>query len=174
MENLQLQKEMNNAIYAIKKHRAEIAKIEQRRDMFIAEYKSRIADAEKICADDCAEHNHIIEHLKYRLYEYAALNLPHGKKSIKFPEGTLKFSSQPLQYKFKNGEVPNKTSQQLIDYLQKNNPDFIQTMPTADWACFKKRLRFLEDCGDVIDKETGELIPDLTAEKPDDKFEVIT
>ena len=174
MENLELQKEMNNAIYAIKKHREEIAKIEQRRDMFIAEYKDRIAKAEKICADDCAEHNRIIDHLKYKLYEYAAINLPHGKKSIKFPEGTLKFSSQPVQFKFKNGELPNKNSTRLIEYLQRHYSNLIQTSLTADWANFKKRLRFIEDSGDVIDKETGELIPDLTAEKINDKFEVVT
>ena len=162
----------NWAIKTIGDHQRKILELEKRRDFFIEEYKKRIQEAEKICAVDSDEHFRAIDNLRYLLREFARNNIPDGKKTLKFPEGTLKFSSPPVKFRFENGDTPNKNSSLLIKYLQENNPEFIVTNYSADWAAFKKNLDF-DDNGVVFNKTTGELVPNLYADKPDEKFDVL-
>lgn len=164
----------NWAIKKISEHLTAIRNIELRRDSFINDYQKRIESAKQICIDDSDEHLRAIDNLKALLRDYAAVNLPNGKKVLKFPEGKLAFKSQPVCYRFKNGEKPSTNSQQLIDYLQANDKDFIKTLYAADWINFKRNLDFDSDTGEVFNKSTGEIISDLVADKPPDKFEVIT
>lgn len=164
----------NWAIEKIREHLKAIRQHESRRDLFIADYQQRIDTAKQNCDEDCDEHFRAIDNLKCLLRDYAVDVLPNGKKVLKFPEGKLTFKSQPVCYRFKNGEKPSANSQQLIDYLQTNHKDFIKTYYSADWLAFKRNLDFDSNTGDVFDKFTGEIISGLTADKPPDKFDVIT
>lgn len=167
-------KAANWAIEKIAEHRRAIIKYEAMRDDFIKEYEKRIETAQQNCDEDCEEHIRAIENLKFHLREYAAKNLPEGKKTLKLPEGKLRFTSSPVCYRFKNGEKPASNNQQLIDYLQANATEFIKTSYSADWVRFKRELDFDKDSGDVFNKKTGEVIKDLFAEKAPDKFDVLT
>ena len=159
------------AVEKIAEHLKEIKKLEDQRDMFIAEYQSRIDAANQICDEDCAEHLRLIDNLKMDLKKFATDNLPKGKKSIKLPQGTLKFTTVPVCYRFQNGEKPTSNSQQLIDYLKANDKDFIKVTESADWAGFKKLLKFDSD-GIVFNATTGEVVKELWADKSDDRFDV--
>ena len=164
----------NWAIKKISEHLKAIREIELRRDLFIDDYQKRIETAKQICIDDSDEHLRAIDNLKCLLRDYAVDILPNGKKVLKFPEGKLAFKSQPVCYRFKNGEKPSTNSQQLINYLQTNDKDFIKTYYSADWLAFKRNLEFDSVTGDIFNKITGEIISDLVADKPPDKFDVIT
>ena len=160
------------AVEKIAEHLKEIKKFEVQRDMFIDEYQKRIDAAVDICEENCAEHLRLIDNLKMDLKKFAVDNLPKGKKSIKLPQGTLKFTTAPVCYHFQNGEKPASNSLQLINYLKANDSDYIKVTESADWAKFKKLLKFDSD-GTVFNSTTGEVITELWAEKLDDNFDVI-
>lgn len=178
MDNITIESKFSSANKAIKKIadlQRNILILKSIRDSFVAEYQKRIEEAENIFKEQADELNRAIENIKYdyNLRDFALDNIPKGKKSLKLPEGTIKFTSQPVQFRFKNGDVPNKNSPKLIEFLQTHDPNFIQTNYTADWAGLKKILDFDPDTGDVFFKTTGEIFPDLFGEKPPDKFDVI-
>ena len=163
----------NWAIKAIRKHKANIANYQANCESLIAEYKARIEYAYKICDENCEADKRAIDYLTERLLEFTSNNLPNGKRSIKLPEGTLKFSKTPPKFYFDDGSEPSANSQKLLDYLQKNNADFIKTRYVANWADFKRLLDFGDD-GNVFNKDTGEVITELHALPSADKFTVET
>ena len=80
-----------------------------------------------------------VAHRKTKTMEIA--DLPHGRLSIPF-------SKQKM--------VPNKEA--IIARLRENGEEqFIKTKEELDWSGYKDRL-FISDSGDVLDKETGEII----------------
>lgn len=164
----------NWAIKKIAEHMTKIREYESQRDFLIDDYQSRIDLAKDICAENCDEHFRAIDSLKLMLREYAAGNMPAGKKTLRLPEGNLKFTSKPAVYAFEDGGTPSASSQRLIEYLKNNGKDYIKTTTTvsADWANFKKSLDYDSD-GTVFNKVTGEVIIGLHAEKPADTFEVV-
>ena len=164
----------NWAVRKIKEHLKAISDFEHQRDILIEDYQHHIEITKKICDENCDEHFRAIDNLRAKLREFAVFNIPEGKKTFKLSEGKLAFKSQPVCYRFKNGDKPSTNSQQLIDYLQANDKDFIKTLYAADWINFKRNLDFDSDTGEVFNKSTGEIISDLVADKPPDKFEVIT
>lgn len=165
-------KTVNLTIKKIRGHQKAIAEFERRRDLFIDEYQKRIERTQNICDEDCQPHKCAIDSLKDKLRDFAEVYMPPDKKSWKFSEGKIKFVSQPPKFHFDGGEEPNKNSPQLIDFLQNHDPDFIKTTYSADWASYKKLLDFDSD-GTVFNKSTGEVIPNLVAFKPNDKFDVV-
>ena len=164
----------NWAIKKIGEHQRNIYKIEDRRDSFIADYNARIEEAKKICDEECDAEYRAIDFLVDKLRDFAETHMPNGKRTLKFPEGHLKLIKTPAKFYFDNGSEPSANSELLIDYLEKNNPNFIktQTRRTADWANFKQRLSFGND-GKVFNADTGELIGELHALPPTDKFLVV-
>ena len=49
--------------------------------------------------------------------------------------------------------------------------EFIKVEEKLDWNGYKSRL-FISDSGDVLDKETGEIIKDVSVEMSEPKFSV--
>lgn len=164
----------NWAIKKIGEHQRNIYKIEDRRDSFIADYNARIEEAKKNCDEECDAEYRAIDFLVDKLRDFAANHLPDNKRTLKFPEGNLKFIKTSPKFLFDDGSEPSANSQQLINYLQKTNPDFIKShiRYSADWTNFKRQLSFDSD-GKVFNSNTGELINELHALPSNDKFLVI-
>ena len=161
------------AIEKISQHKKSIADYEKSRDEFIAEYTKRIEMAKSICAESCDGDYRAIDHLTDLLREYASTK---DARTLKFPQGNLSFRKQPTQFFFtSNGESPSAKSQQLIDYCRKIDRNLIITTESADWARFKRRLKVdASKNNEIIDTVTGEVITDIYAVTPPDKFVVNT
>lgn len=74
-------------------------------------------------------------------------DLPHGKLSMPFATKKM---------------VPNKEA--IIARLKGyGENEFIKVKEDLDWSGYKSRL-FISDSGDVLDKETGEIVTDVSVE----------
>ena len=66
--------------------------------------------------------------------------------------------------------VPDKSA--IIErFKSQGDSEFIKVKEELDWNGYKSRL-FISDSGDVLDKETGEIIKDVAVEETETKFEV--
>lgn len=140
------------AIEKIKEARAQ-------RDLYILAADEKIADLEAKKAkamDNCARDT---EFLLVQLNQYLdtvphrrtktqiAVDLPSGKLVRKLP--TIDFARDDAA---------------IIDHLQ--GSVYVEAVPKLRWADLKKTL-VVTDAGDVLNQETGEIIPGVTAvEKP--------
>ena len=165
-------KSANWVLKKIRQHQQKIEEFEKRRDLFVKEYEARIADAKKNCELDCADHVNAVSALKDRLCEFALNNLEAGERTIRLPEGRLSFYASPIEFYFDDGTTPSKNSERLIDYLRHYQTEFVETVYKADWAKFKKAVKYDLETGEVIDTN-GEVIEGLHVLKPADKFKVV-
>ena len=96
-----------------------------------------------------------VPHRKTKTME--AYDLPHGKLSMPYAKQKL---------------VPNKEA--IIARLKDiGENQFIKTKEELDWSGYKDRL-FISDSGDVLDKETGEIVTDVSIETVEGEFTVKT
>lgn len=84
-----------------------------------------------------------------------AYDLPNGKISVSYAKPNL---------------VPNKESI-LARFKAEGETAFIKVKEELDWSGYKSRL-FVSDTGDVLDKETGEVVTDVSVEMSEPKFSV--
>lgn len=72
------------------------------------------------------------------------------QKSYKLPSGTLKLKKSSITFDY--------DKEKLLEYAEKNKGmgDYIKTVKEFKWAEFKKSLEIKD--GDIINKETGEII----------------
>ena len=164
-------KTANWAVKTIRDHQQTIKKFEKVRDDFIKYYEEKIAIAKSNCNLDCEPSIRAIETLTDALREYAAENIPQGRKKLRLPEGDLVFQSNPVQFYFEDGTTPAKDSQQLIQYLSEHDSKFIEVAYKAKWNDFKKSLQYDLETGEVIN-EDGEIIKGMYVLKPADKFKI--
>lgn len=169
--NIDELKKANFLLKKIRQYQQKIAEFEMKRDSFIEEYTARIEDAKKNCELDCAASVSAIAELKTKLQEIALNNLDEGQRSIRLPEGQLRFVASPVEFYFDNGEKPEKKSSRLIDYLLRYDDTFIVKNYSADWAKFKKSLKFDLETGEVFNPD-GERIPGFSCLRKADKFQI--
>lgn len=163
------------ALEKIREHKKNICEYETRRDALIAEYQKRIDKVTKDCTDDCADDLAAIDNLTAMLLEYAQTAMPKGKQTLKLGYGNLSFRKQQTKFYFADGEEPSAKSERLIDYLRKIDRNLIVTHETADWKSFKRRLAVdTTKNNEIVDTVTGEVITDIYAVTPPDKFIVDT
>ena len=160
------------AIAKIIEHQNNILEHEKRRDELIAEYKKRIAITRDICDDDCKEDFAAIDSLTEQLREYAASKMPANKRTLKFGFGNISFRKQPTKFYFADdNSEPNVQSQKLLDFARKVDQNLILTHYTVDWDRFKRRLKVdTENGNEIVDTVTGEVITDIYAVTPPEKF----
>ena len=84
-----------------------------------------------------------------------AYDLPSGRISVSFAKPTL---------------VPDKAAI-LKRFIDSNEREFVKVKEELDWSGYKSRL-FISDSGDVLDKETGEIISDVSVEVSEPNFSV--
>ncbi len=161
------------AIAKIIEHQNNILEHEKRRDDLIAEYKKRIEIVRDICADDCKSDFAAINSLTEQLREYATSKMPANKRTLKFGFGNISFKKQPTKFYFTDDNTePSAKSKKLMDYLRKVDHNLILTHYTADWDRFKRRLSVNAENNEIVDTITGEVITDIYAVTPPDKFVV--
>lgn len=84
-----------------------------------------------------------------------AYDLPSGRISVAFSKPKL---------------VPNKESI-LNRFVEQGDDEFIKVKKELDWARYKGRL-FIGSNGEVLDKETGEIVTDVDVEMSVPEFSV--
>lgn len=163
------------ALEKIREHKKIIREYETRRDALIAEYQKRIDKVTKDCTDDCADDLAAIDNLTAMLLEYAQTAMPKNKRTLKFGCGNISFRKQQTKFYFADGEEPSAKSERLVEYLRKIDQHLIIPHYTAAWDRFKRRLAVdTTKNNEIVDTVTGEVITDIYAVTPPDKFIVDT
>lgn len=84
-----------------------------------------------------------------------ACDLPNGRLSMSFSKQSL---------------VPNKEA--ILARLKKDGEsEYIKIKEELDWSGYKSRL-FISEMGDVLDKETGEIVEDVEVKTSEPEFSV--
>ena len=91
-----------------------------------------------------------------------------NKKSIKLPSGTVGYRKGTQQFNYQGNEITS-TSPAFVEFIEKNNPDYIETTKKVKWADFKKTLKV--DNGKAITAD-GEILEDITVQQSEDTFYV--
>ena len=135
---------------------------ERFREFWLNYYAKKIEEVNQKCDRNIAYQNRklrdffaSVPHRASKTME--AYDLPSGRISVTY-------SKQKL--------VPNKDS--ILARLKADGEvQFIKTKEELDWSSYSSRL-FISDNGDVMDKETGEIVEDVAIEASEPKFTVKT
>lgn len=137
-----------------------IRNIERYRQFWLDYYQKKIDEVNNRCDNNIAFQNrklrdffNTVPHRSTKTME--AYDLPNGRIS-------MTFATQKL--------VPNKDA--IIKRFEENGDDeFIKTKTVRelDWSKYKSRL-FISENGDVLDRETGEIITDVAVQVEEPKF----
>ena len=133
---------------------------ERYRKFWLDYYAKRIDEVNEKCDRNIAwQKRHLrdffmnVPHRKTKTLE--AYDLPSGRISVTLSKPCL---------------VPDKSA--IIERFKSHGDnEFIKVKEELDWNGYKSRL-FISDSGDVLDKETGEIIKDVAVEETETKFEV--
>ena len=155
---MELQSDMNDmdADACIEK----IANWEKYRNFWLDYYGRKIDEVNQKCDRNIAYQRRnlrdffkTVPHRSTKTME--AYDLPHGKLSVSFAKPSL---------------VPNKEAI-LKRFKECGETEFIKVEEKLDWSGYKSRL-FISDMGDVLDKETGEIVTDVSVEMSEPEFSV--
>ena len=111
-----------------------------------------------------------IDALIAELKPFAEENLPEDKKSIPTVYGTMRFRAQLPKFFFDNGDEVNAYDKRLIDFVQKNAPEFVKVKRYADWSALKKELS--ADGNANLYLSDGQLLEGIHIQFLPDKFSV--
>ena len=104
-----------------------------------------------------------IERLTELLAEYFA-GVPHRETKTQsyyaLPAGKIGYKRQGTQYE-RDDDV-------LLPWLKETHPEMVEVFEFPVWRDLKNRIDVLD--GNVVDRETGEIVPGVTATIPGDQF----
>lgn len=133
---------------------------ERYRKFWLDYYQSKVEEVNQKC-----DRNVALQQRKLRYFfgsvphrstkTMEAYDLPNGRISVTYGKPSL---------------VPNKEAI-LERFKSSGDSEFIKVKEELDWSGYKSRL-FISDMGDVLDKETGEVVKDVSIETPEPKFSV--
>ena len=138
-----------------------IRNIEKYRQFWLDYYNKKIDEVNNSCDNNRAFQERklrdfflTVPHRKTQTME--AYDLPHGRISMTFAKPKL---------------VPNKEAI-IKRFLESGDDEFIKTktVQELDWSNYKSRL-FIAENGDVLDKETGEIVTDVAVQVEEPKFD---
>ena len=137
-----------------------ISNIERYRKFWLDYYAKKVNEVNEKCDRNVAYQQRklryffaTVPHRSTKTME--AYDLPHGRISVTFPERRL---------------VPNKDAI-LKRFIKSGDREFVKVVESLDWSGYKARL-FISDDGDVLDRETGEIIKDVDVEITEPTFSV--
>lgn len=89
-----------------------------------------------------------------------------GKKirSYEMPGGVLKLAKQDPKFTVKDEE--------LVPWLEKNEPEYVKVKKEAAWGEWKKAHNFAVSAEGSIVTEDGEVVPGVTVTAQEDKFTI--
>lgn len=89
-----------------------------------------------------------------------------GKKirSYEMPGGVLKLAKQDPKFTVKDEE--------LVPWLEKNEPEYVKVKKEAAWGEWKKAHKFAVSAEGSIVTDDGEVLPGVTATAQEDKFTI--
>lgn len=106
-----------------------------------------------------------VDYMTAKLQQYFD-TVPHKQsktqESYTLPSAKLVFKAQQPSYT-RNEDV-------LLPWVKQNAPDLVKVIESTDWAALKKRVMVNGD--DIVDAETGEVIPGVAAEQRPPVFQV--
>lgn len=82
---------------------------------------------------------------------------------------TIKLIHGELQLRAQQPELI-KDEKLLLDWADKNRPEFVKREPKLEWGEFKKVLKF--EKGKAIDQTSGEIVPAITVIERPEKFSI--
>lgn len=147
------------AVRKIAEERMELARLKELADAEIERIKVKIEAAEKRCENGT-------RYFMSKLAEYFA-TVPHKKTKTKH---SYRLLSGTLAMKL-GGPTLKQDDATLVEYLKTSgNTDMIAITEKPKWGEFKKRLEIVG--GQVVDKETGEIVEGVFIEERPSTFSV--
>jgi len=133
---------------------------ERYRQFWLDYYQKKVDEVNQKCDRNIAyqerklrDYFSVVPHRSTKTME--AYDLPHGKIQCTFSKPTF---------------VPNKEA--ILARLKEDGElEFIKVEEKLDWSGYKSRL-FISNTGDVLDKETGEVVKDVSIEMSTPEFSV--
>lgn len=153
-------------------HKHKIAEKEAEAAAMKAPHEKRIKDVDAWLESEKEQEQRGIDWLEMLLREYAQANITGKKKSINLPSGRIGFRAVPKEYSW-NGKKVTNSMPELIEFVERSSPEFIQSKKTVDWATFKKTLTLDEKTNCVVTVD-GEVIEGMSIKQLDPKFYVET
>ena len=139
-----------------------IANWEKFRKFWLDYYQKKVDEVNQKCDNNVAfqkrklrDYFESVPHRSTKTME--AYDLPHGRLSIGFVTKKM---------------IPDKEAI-LARFKEQGESEFVkvETIEKLDWNGYKNRL-FISDSGDVLDKETGEIVTDVSIEVSKPEFSV--
>lgn len=118
------------------------------------------------CEHDCEGVLAEIAVLESQLADYAANNLPDGKRSVQLQNGRIQFRKQAPLITDADGNSPAK-SKLVLQFVKHTAPDCLKIEESVNWAKLKGKIAIDGDC--VLFADTGEVIDGLHAQIQPDK-----
>ena len=147
------------AVRKIADERAELARLKELADEQIARIMEKVAEAEKRCENNTS-------FMTSKLAEYFETE-PHKETKTKH---SYRLLSGALVKKI-GGVSMEKDDEKLLEYFKNSgNEDMIQTVEKPKWGEFKKRLEIVG--GQIVDKDTGEIVEGVAIVEKSDTFVV--
>ena len=161
--------EIEQKLLVIRSLEKSIRDAEVKRDKSIEFYRRCIAQAHDVFRKDTADDRFQLENLMRSLQRYYDENPPTKGKSLKFAGGKFGYSKRTPKFFF-DGTPAAADNAALLEFVKNHHAQFVRTKEFVDWDNFKKNLDF--DGDNVILTDTGEIIPEMKAQKLPDKFTV--
>lgn len=150
------------AAWALRKIKAFKTQIEETNNLADLEMQriKRWQESENKSADDS------IAYFEGLLLEYMVKEREKDPKtkSVKLPYGTMRFKKQQPEY--------IRDEPKLIDWAKASErQDLVKVKESFDWSSLKKGIAVV--AGNVVDKDTGEVIEHVKVVEREDEFEVV-
>lgn len=124
-------------------------------------FEERVAKLQKWFESKKESREYEIESRRAQLMIFADAQLALSKKkSVALPDGRYGFRNLPPMFK--------KDEKTLLEYVKKEDPTNIKVEESIDWAALKKKWKV--DGSNMINPDTGEVIPGVTVYKQDKRF----
>ncbi len=155
-----------SAEWAIKKIKAAEAEYIRLMELIQAEREELNKKAEEL-SNHLESETGYLKSLLFKYFETVEKKETKTQQSYKLLSGSLVFKKPQIKIVKPEDEIG---SQALLEYLEVNQPELIETIKKPAWGEFKKNLTITED--GVVDMATGEKLEFVQTEETAGSFDV--